>query len=143
MIRPTLTIAALLSALALLLRADDTGPKLRPLIDDRFEQDSRERYNANAAVRWEKGNLLLGPDASLALALQAGPTAEITAKLYFPALGKEGEEAVTRLGVMVAQAGVVGIEFQRKFADGKEAGQIRLVLVPQEGKQKHITIRQR
>ena len=84
-------------------------------------------YQANNSVRWEKGKLLLGPGADLNRPIQAGAVVELTAKLAFPPLAQDGDEAETRIGFTIENAGVVaGVTFYRRRDHGKRNGEIRI-----------------
>src|SRR5438270_338289 len=68
---------------------------------DDFQSDSRKQYKVQGPVQWEKGRFLLGPGATADRERPMGPVAQLSFRLEFPPLAKDGEVSETRIGFVV------------------------------------------
>jgi tetratricopeptide (TPR) repeat protein len=120
-----------LAAAVLPLLASPAGlsaaPALDPVFADDFRADSRQDYQPAGPVRWEEGKLTLDAGASLTRPFTAGAVAELRVRIAFPPLENDGDQSETRLGLTLDGAGVGGVAWVRKRADGKTAGEIRVL----------------
>src|SRR5262249_5669731 len=67
----------------------------RVRLSDDFTTDTRKEYEIQGDIRWQKGQLTLGPGAQLTRKVALGSTGQVRASLRLPA-GREAHEV--RLG---------------------------------------------
>ena len=111
--------------------APATAPEEKEFLNDTFQESPEARYQnvdrgAGASVEWKKGSYQVKGPYRLAKQVRVGAAAELTARLEFPPLLKNGEKSETQLSFVVLPSQIALASLARQRTGDQVVATIRL-----------------
>jgi CHAT domain-containing protein/tetratricopeptide (TPR) repeat protein len=102
---------------------------------DRFDQDSRTRYDTTGSVTWREGTLTLGPKSTLFGGVGTGPAIDFSIKVGAPSEADAMAASRVALGLRMTADYRVLIRLERVQTDGRLVDRIAAASVTPQGRE--------